>query len=123
MDQPDGNRYSPPVVSSAAVKRLTVRVHPRKVTMYQVTEDEIDSIATSSRYQTLDVSMFTLFAGALITLVITLLTVDMPDGKPYSAIVAATLACAAGALFFGIRAALALRAGTRAIERLKRPIS
>ena len=89
--------------------------------MYRVTEQELEQLCDSGNLKTLDVSLFTLCVGALIAVVVTLTTVDIPNPAVHGSYVAGALVAGIGAIFFGVRAVLAWRNTDRELKRLKNP--
>lgn len=88
--------------------------------MYQLTEDELSNLQTAGNYKTLDVAIFALCVGVLITVLATLSTVDISNAKVFSTFTALAFASGIGMVFFGIRAFLAWRAANKHLDAVKR---
>lgn len=87
--------------------------------MYTVTENELNALKDSGTSATVDVALFTLSAGALVTLIVTLTTVQISDPHTFAGYVAATIVCAITGLWFGARSYLAIRGARAKLNEIK----
>ena len=88
--------------------------------MYQLTENELSNLQTAGNYKALDIALFALAAGVLVTVVITMSTVDIANARTFALFVAlASVACVC-VVFFGIRAFIAWRSANRQLQIVKR---
>lgn len=88
--------------------------------MYQVTEDELNSLHNAGNYKTLDLALFALCAGILVTLIATLVTVEIKEALTLQGFIAAAFAAGLGTIFFGVRSFLAWRVARAEFSRIKR---
>jgi hypothetical protein len=88
--------------------------------MYRLTEQELHSLCDTGSMRTLDLSMFTLCAGALVTLLVTIKTIDIVDPKTHAEFVAGVIVSAIGAIFFGARGIIAWTESKRTLDRIKK---
>src|SRR6266853_5366927 len=88
---------------------VEIVTHGRKLHMFSVTEPELDSLRESGLSATVDVSLFALCAGILVTLIVTLSTVEIKDAKIFAAYIAATIVSAIFSVWFGARSVIAWR--------------
>ena len=103
----------------SAQRGVNIVIHQRDVHMYQVTEQEIDSLNESGGYKTLDIALFSMCFGILVAVIITITTVDISNPKTYAAYVGSSILFGIGSIFFGIRSLLAWRAMKGEIRRIK----
>jgi len=87
--------------------------------MYKLTEQELHSLCDTGNMKALDLSMFTLCAGALVTLLITINTVSITDPAMHAAFVAALMVATLGTIFFGVRGIIAWFESKRTLGRIK----
>ena len=87
--------------------------------MYSVTDPELNSIRESGLSATVDLALFTLCAGSLITLIVTLSTVNINDAKIFSAYVAASIVSGIFSLWFGMRACIAWKNAKAKLKEIK----
>lgn len=93
--------------------------HSRKLHMYPVTDGELDSLQESGWSATIDLSMFSLCIGILVTLIVTITTVDISNSKIFSAYVAVTVGMGLASLFFGSRSIIAWRNARAKLREIK----
>ena len=86
--------------------------------MYQLTESELDTLHTAGNMKTLDIALFSLSAGILAALVVTLLTVDLKALNEQASFVASTWVFGLATIFFGVRASLHRVVGFRGLTTL-----
>jgi len=84
-----------------------------------VTEDELEALAEAGMHKSLDVGLFSLTFGVAITVLITLVTVDITDAKLNAGFVAVLAVSVILSIYFGIRALGAWRDAARKLEKLK----
>jgi len=89
--------------------------------MHFLSESELDALTTLN--SSVDLTFFGISSGALITLFVTLLTVQISDAKKFAAFVGATIIAAVFTLMFGARAISAHRAARKKLEEIKHPPS
>lgn len=65
--------------------RVTIDYRPRNVTMRYVSDQELETIGSSSIQSAIHLAFFGVAGGAAIALGITLNTVTIPDAKTYCA--------------------------------------
>ena len=99
---------------------LTIVTHERELHMFQLTEEELDGLHSAGNYKTLDIALLSIAVGAGISLLATLLTVDMKPGLIYQGFVAGAIVSALAIVFFGARALLAWRRSKEGLEKIKR---
>jgi hypothetical protein len=87
--------------------------------MYSLTEHELDAIVESGNYKTLDIGFFTFCAGALITVIATLVTVPIADKLILAGFVSVGVMSLLGTAYFGIRALLAWGKAKRDLLHIK----
>lgn len=87
--------------------------------MYTVTDDELNSLRDSGLSATVDVALFTLSAGALVTLGATLSTVLITDSHTFAGFVAATIVCAISTIWFGAKSVIAIRSARIKLREIK----
>jgi ABC-type multidrug transport system permease subunit len=88
--------------------------------MYQLTENELSNLQSAGNYKALDIAVFSLCAGILVTVIATLTTVDIANAKTFAGFIALGVASGIATLFFGVRAFLAWRAAERQLDMVKR---
>ena len=98
---------------------VEIITHGRKLHMYSVTDPELNSLRESGLSATVDLSLFALCSGILVTLIVTLSTVDIKDAKTFAAYVAAMIASGIFTIWFGARAAIAWRSAKAKLKEIK----
>lgn len=98
---------------------VEIITHGRKLHMYSVTDPELDSLRESGLSATVDLSLFALCSGILVTLIITLSTVDIKDAKTFAAYVAAAIVSGIFSIWFGTRACIAWRNAKAKLKEIK----
>jgi hypothetical protein len=108
-------QHGPIVQAEDPSRPVTVVQVPRTIEMYNVTSEELDGIGSASA--ALNFGMFTLCAGVLVSLIITLTTVHL-ETRPFAAYVAAAIAVAVLSIYFGSRSAVDWRERNARIRRI-----
>jgi hypothetical protein len=98
---------------------VEIITHGRKLHMYSVTDPELESLRESGLSATVDMSLFALCGGILVTLIITLSTVDIKDAKTFAAYVGASIVSAIFSIWFGARAGIAWRNAKAKLKEIK----
>jgi hypothetical protein len=91
----------------------------REMKMHFLSESELDTL--TSLNGSIDLTFLGISSGALITLIITLLTVQITGAKEFAAFVGATIIAAVLTLMFGARAFTAHRASQKKLDEIKHP--
>lgn len=119
-NQPHSGPATAPVrIGSSSGKPLTVNAIPRHLNVYTVTEDELETLYTAGNYKTLDVGLFSLSLGVLVTVLVTLGTVDIANARVNAIFWAVLLASVLASIFFGARAVIAWRSAARKLASIK----
>jgi len=105
-EQPTG--YNPP----------TLLVPSRRFVIHQISEAELDTIAASG--SSLELTLFGICAGAVVSLFITITTVSIPSPRAFAAYVSSTIITALAAMFFGWRGIGAHVAGLKKLAEIRR---
>jgi hypothetical protein len=102
---------------------ITFETLPRHFDLYPLSEEELDNIYTAGNYKTLDIALMSICVGVVVSLTVTLQTVEI--NQPVLAAIYAGVAFAAlvGGLYFGFRAVIAWKAAKRQYTALKDKIS
>ncbi len=87
--------------------------------MHSLSDSELDTIASSNG--SIDLALLGISAGAFITLLITLLTVDITDPKKFAAFVAVAALSGVLSLSFGWRTYSSRKAAEKVLNDIKRP--
>jgi len=90
-----------PSEQSTGFNPVTLSYVSRSIAIYQISDPELDRIAGSGA--SLELTLFGICAGALITLVITLTTVSIPNPRSFAAFVSTTAISFLASIFFGWR--------------------
>lgn len=109
-------------MANAPKLNLTLTPVHRRVRIFSLTEDELNTLYTAGNLKTLDVAMFSLAVGAGITGGVTLLTVDGLSLRGAVVLWSLTFVAIAAAIFFGVRSILAWRAAVQRLSELKQGI-
>jgi hypothetical protein len=107
-------------VSGVQATLYNVRYARREVTVHQVTDSELDSVASLSN--SVHLAMFGLCAGGLITLIVTLLTISIVQSMAFAALVASAIATFVGSIYFGINARISYKEAERKLKEIKQPL-
>jgi hypothetical protein len=119
VEEPSGGIQ--PISGPPSVTLYNVRYAAREVTVHQITDSELDSVASLSN--SVHLALFGLCAGGLITLVITLLTVPIAQSMAFAALVASSIATFVGTIYFGINARIAYKEAERKVKEIKQPLA
>ncbi len=79
----------------------------------------MDSIGSSGLSSAIDLTLFALCFGALITLIVTLSTVDITSPKLNMAYVGATIVSGVLSLWFGLRSIVSIRTAKKKLKEIK----
>ena len=82
-------------------EHVSVRVHRRNVDMRFVSDSELRELASLGSDKGLPLSLFTLFAGVLATLIVATLASDASE-KVFASFIAGIIACAGLCTFFAV---------------------
>jgi hypothetical protein len=99
---------------------LTVNPIQRRLNVYTVTEDELETLYTSGNYRALDISLFGVAFGAALSLGATLVTVDITAPVTFAGFLAAMILSVVGSIFFLVRSIIAWRRAARTLMDIKR---
>ena len=102
MAEPFIETFKPVDEASGFSNPLTISYARREVTMHIVSEAELNTIASSG--SSVNLALLGISSGALITVMITLLSVSIQSAIAFSGFVAAAIVCFFASLFFGIHA-------------------
>jgi len=89
--------------------------------MHQLTSEEIDSLCAAGNYKTLDLSLFSVCIGVLVTMWVVLATVPVESMTPnmVASFTGALYISIIGTIFFGIRAILGWIKASKAVKTIK----
>ncbi|MBI4292518.1 MAG: hypothetical protein HY661_13660 [Betaproteobacteria bacterium] len=87
--------------------------------MYSVTDPELNSLRESGLSASVDLSLFALCGGILVTLIVTLSTVDITQAKTFAAYVAAAIVSGIFTVWFGARACIAWKNAKAKLAEIK----
>lgn len=99
---------------------VTVVAKRRQLNVYSVTEDELENLYSAGNYKTLDVGLFSLCIGILVTLVVTMATIDIADARLFATFSASSVVMLIASLFFAFRSVVAWRSANRRLQDIKR---
>jgi len=99
------------------INPVSVSYARREVRMHSVTDSELDSIASLGN--SVEMTLFGICAGALITLLVTVLTVKIQSPLEFSAFISATIVSFLSTLFFGVRSRSSYKAAQRKLAEIK----
>lgn len=119
---PPNSAPSPPsfvAYRGGAAKGLTVDLMPRRLKLFQVTEDELESLYTSGNYKTLDIGLFSLCFGVVVTVAGTLATVDISSDRTHAVFWAVLVVSLFAAVFFAFRSVIAWRSAARRLADIR----
>lgn len=119
MTQPPQNNGG----SLAVDDGMTVSLQPLHLKIYRLTEDKLDNLYTAGNYKNLDVALFGVAIGAFISLVVTVMTVEIKTAAMSGGFTAGIIISAIGAVYFGIRGVIAWRDAKRQFADIKRGYS
>lgn len=118
--EPDVVATNPPFRRGGGPGSVTVNKVPRRLNVFYITEDELESLYTSGNLKTLDFGLFSLSIGVFIAVVGTLLTVDIQSPTIAAIYWAALFVSVLASLFFGFRAVIEWRSAARRLSDIKR---
>ena len=98
-----------------------IRYARREVTVHQVTDGELDTVASLSN--SVHLALLGMCGGAFLTLLITLLTVQISDAHAFMGFVGATIVTFIGTLYFGINARISYKSAERKLKEIKQPLA
>ena len=101
-------------------KGVTTETAPRHMRFVRVSRDELDDLKSSN--STLSLAFFSTSLGALITIVATLVTVDISDPTTLATFRALAVVCIVASCYFGVGAIQDDRRWRRKIEYLKNSV-
>jgi hypothetical protein len=104
--------------STGGFSPIDFSIVSRKFIIHQITDAELDTIAASS--SSLDLTLFGVCAGALVSLLVTVATVTFASAAGFAAYVSVTVISALATLFFGWRGFEAYLAAQRKLAELRR---
>jgi len=109
----------PTEISPSSPRSVTIYYEPRTLRMHQVTEAELDAVASLSNsvHQTFLGMAF----GSLIAFAIVLGTVEIRAPLSHATFVGLTWISAVFTLYFGIRAVIDYKASRQKLKELKMP--
>lgn len=87
--------------------------------MFSVTETELDGLSDSGLSSAVDLSLFALSFGILVTLIITISTVDVNPPKIFASYVAAAIVFAIFSVLFGVRSVIAWKSAKKKLTEIK----
>ena len=94
-------------------------VHPIRIDVYQLTGTQLDQLADSGNWRTLDLTIASTLFGALITLIVWLTTIGTTSAVQTGAATGAIIAITPLLLVFGVRAYRNYQHSKRLIEQIK----
>ena len=116
LEQDSRTPFAPELLDSG----VTVVMVPRQFSMYRVTEEELENLYSAGNYKTLDVGLFSLTLGIFVTLIVTLVSVNIHDPRTFAAFSSSAFVSLIGSVFCAIRAVIAWRRAKRGLEAIKR---
>lgn len=108
-----------PFEHSTAISGVQIIIHQRKIHMHTLTDPELNSLQESGLSATVDLALFALSVGILVSAVITLSTVDISNPKIYATYVAASIVTGLLSLWFGIRAFIGIKNARTKLKEIK----
>ncbi len=93
--------------------------HPRQLHVFHVTEDELNSVQEVGQATSLDIALACLCIGILVTLIVTISTVEIDGPKMYAAYISSLLLMLVLSLFFGVRTFLGIKRAKTKLKELK----
>lgn len=97
---------------------LVVEYPPRTLRMHQVTEAELDSVASLGN--SIHLTFLGMSFGAFVALAIVLFSIEIADPLKYASVVGLTWISGIATLYFGARAIIDHRASRAKISEIKR---
>ena len=97
-----------------------IRYAKREVTVHQVTDGELDTVASLSN--SVHLALLGMCGGAFLTLFITVLTVDISNPKAFMGFIGATIVTFIGSLYFGVNARISYKDAERKLKEIKQPL-
>jgi hypothetical protein len=99
--------------------RVTINYRPRNVTMYYVSDQELEIIGSSNAQSSLHLTFFGVFAGAALALGLTLITLEIADPRIYAAFWAGLTVSLAFTIYFGIRSFVDWKNSAKQIKAIR----
>jgi hypothetical protein len=99
--------------------RVTINYKPRNVTMYYVSDQELETIGTASNDFSLQLGFFGAALGIAVACIATLSTVDILNPRIYAAYWAVLVVSIPACVFFFIRSILAYRKSRQQIRAIR----
>ncbi|HEV2911901.1 MAG TPA: hypothetical protein VGX92_01175 [Pyrinomonadaceae bacterium] len=99
--------------------RVTINYRPRDVTMYYISDQELETIGTASNDFSLQLGFFGAALGVAVTCVGVLSTVEISNPRIYAAYWAVLVVAIPATVFFFIRAVLAYRKSRQQIRAIR----
>lgn len=93
--------------------------HPRQLHVFHVTEDELNSVQEVGQATSLDIALACLCLGILVTLIVTISTVDIDGAKMYAAYVSSTLVMVVLSILFSVRTVIGIKRSKKRLQDLK----
>jgi hypothetical protein len=116
----DSGPTSPnPQEKPSAYSPVTLSYPHREMQMHSLSDSELDTIASSNG--SIDLALLGISAGAFITLIITLSTVEISDPKKFAAFVAVAALAGFLSLTFGWRTYSSHKAAQKILNDIKHP--
>jgi hypothetical protein len=103
-------------IAPSATPSLTIDYAPRRLRMVTLSETELETIASPSA--SIHFGFFGVAFGAVVSLLITVSTVDIASPKMFAAFIAGTVLSGLATLYFGVRAILDYSANDKRVKRL-----
>jgi uncharacterized membrane protein YdcZ (DUF606 family) len=104
-------------VQPAGFSPVEFSVVSRRIIIYQINDAELETIAASG--SSLHLTLFGVCCGALISLLVTVTTVSLPNPATFAAYISATIIMALATLFFGWRGLEAYLAGRKKLAEIR----
>ena len=87
--------------------------------MYPVTDHELNSLRDAGTSATIDIALFTMCAGILVSLLVTISTVGIADTKTFASYIAGAIVFGVFTLWFGAKARAAWRSTKAKLNEIK----
>jgi hypothetical protein len=112
------NSPDEPANQTGGFSPIDFSIVSRKFIIHQISDAELDTIAASG--SSLDLTLFGVCAGALISLLVTVTTVSIPSPAGFAAYVSVTVISALATVFFGWHGFEAYWAARKKLAEIRR---